>query len=513
MPESRSASKPAPPTVPRRATPLTQKVRQGTQKLTASVTQAMRKGTAKLMAAPDRLELSTLQKLKEGNKIAIASARDSLMQVARKPLSMLSSIGQGIKTLLTEPQKAFAAVAERFKKHPVDGMIAGANLGASYAGLASLALVAAAFVAAPFTAGTSLSLLPAAATLGSVAGVTGLVSLGASFAKNQVDIATADTRQELETEARELGSDYANAGMQLVTYGASKALQKAADAITPKNLTPSSAQRVADTLADKVRQKLARQQADAHGGVKVNDMSLDEIRAEGIRQVEDAMEWAVQGKRDLHVVNLDRGSFDALDEIGDRRLVFHGTREEVGKLIEANGFKPSEIGDYGSGVYLATSAKTGIGYADNVTISRSPTPEAKSVVITAELATGKVMDYLSEKDRFMAWAKERFDPTDLSDPINGLYQKPSVPVNPLVDNSYTRYLPRYAKEMGYDTILIRDAEGLGKDFWVVHDTNRLIIRQAISLDAPTNRELFPSSIDGRIASAIARTQATTDSEP
>ncbi len=496
----------------RRSSPLTQTVKRGTQKLSASVTSAMRKGTAKLAAVPDRLQLSTLQKLKEGNRIALAAAGDNLAKTFSKPLTLLANLGKGIATLIARPGEAFGAVADRFKKDPVDGVIAGANLGASYAGLGSVALVAAAFLAAPFTAGASLGLLPVAATMGSVAGVTGLATLGGSFLKNQVDIATAETRQELEKEARELGEDYANAGVQVVSYGAGKALHKVAEAVKPKNLTPSSVQRVADTLADKVREKLAKQHADAHGGLLVNDMSLDELRDAAVTQVREAMDGTAQGQRDLRVINLDRGSFDALDDLGDRRLVYHGTREEIGALIQQNGFRSSELGDYGSGVYLATSPKTGVGYADNVTISRSPSPKAQPVVITAEVATGKVMDYLSEKDRFMAWAKERFDPTDLSDPVNVPYLKPSVPVNPLVDNTYTRYLPRYAKEMGYDAILVRNAEGLGKDFWVVHDTERLIIRQAIHLDAPTNRELFPSSIDGRVAATITQTHQTTEAE-
>jgi|GEM_PF-4549935 len=496
----------------RRSTPLASTVKRGTQKLSASVTAAMRKGTAKLTALPDRLDLSTFQKLKEGNRLALAAAGDNLAKTFSKPLTLIANLGKGIATLITRPDEAFGTVADRFKKDPLDGAIAGANLGASYAGLGSLALVITAFVAAPFTAGASLGLLPVAATMGSVAGVTGLATLGASFLKNQVDVATADTRQELEKEARELGQDYANAGVQVVSYGAGKALHKVAEAVKPKNLTPSSVQRVADTLADKVREKLAKQQADAHGGLLVDDLSLDELRDAAVTQVREAMDGTVQGQRDLRVVNVDRGSFDALDDLGDRRLAFHGTREEIGDLIQENGFRPSEIGDYGSGVYLATSPKTGVGYADNVTISRSPSAKAEPVVITAEVATGKVMDYLSEKDRFMSWAKERFDPTDLGDPVNAPYLKPSVPVNPLVDNTYTRYLPRYAKEMGYDSILVRNAEGLGKDFWVVHDTERLIIRQAIHLDPPKNRELFPSSIDGRVAATIAQNAPESSSE-
>lgn len=483
---------------PRRSSPLAGSVKRGTQKLSASVTAAMRKGTAKLAALPDRLDLTTFQKLKEGNRLALAAAGDNLVKTFSHPLTLIANLARGVGTLITRPGEAFRAVADRFKKDAVDGVISGANLAASYTGLASLALLVGAFVAAPFTAGSSLALLPLAGTLGSVAGVTGLATLGVSIAKNQVDVAGAETRAELEKEAKELGSDYANAGIQVAAFGAGKALHKAVDAVKPKSYTPSSAQRAYDTLADKVRQKLARQQADAHGGTKLNGMSLDEIRAEGIRQVDEAIDWSVQGKREMYVANLDRGSFEGLENVGDRRLAFHGTREEIGELIQQNGFKSSDIGDYGSGVYLSTSAKTGIGYADNVTISRSPNPNAQPVVLTAEVATGNVLDYLAEKDRFLDWAKARFDPTDLTDPINLPYVKPSVPVNPLIDNSYTRYLPRYAKEMGFDSILIRDAEGLAKDYWVVHDTSRLIVRQAISVDAPKNRELLPSTIDGRV---------------
>jgi hypothetical protein len=504
--------RPVPETGAPRPASLATSVKRGTQKLSASVTSAMRKGTATLSALPDRLQLSIPQKLKEGNRLALASAGNSLMNVFKRPLDTLSSMAKGIGELLTRPDKALSAVAARFARDPVDGLIAGANLGASYTGIASLALVAGAFLAAPFTGGASLALLPVAGSLGSAAAVAGLATLGVSFTKNQVDIAGAQTRSELEAEAAELGTDYASAGIQVIGYGAGKALHKVGEAIKPKNLTPSSAQRAYEMLADKVRQKLARQQADAHGGLKINDMSLDEIRAEGIRQVEEAVDWSVQGQRDLHVRNLDLGSLDGLDNVGDRRLVFHGTREEIGALIAENGFKPSEIGDYGSGVYLATSPKTGLGYADNVTISRSVSKTAKPVVVTAEVATGNVMDYLSEKDVFLEWAKARFDPTDLADSVNAPYVKPSVPVNPLVDNSYTRYLPRYAKEMGIDSILIRDAEGLGKDFWVVHDTKRLVIRQAISLDTPTNRELFPSSIDGRIGATVLQTREAVKRE-
>jgi hypothetical protein len=483
--------------------------RRGTRPVSAGVTAAMRKGTARLAAVSDRLQLSTFEKLKEGNRKALAVAANSLSSTVTKPLETLKGIGKGIADLLLRPGKAFASVAERFAKDPVDGVVGAANMGASYAGLASAAMVAVAFLAGPFTGGASLALLPLAGTLGSAAGITGLAALGASFAKNQVDIASAETRQELDKEANELGADYANAGVQVITMAAGKALHKGAEALKPKNINPSSVQRAYDVVADKVREKLAKLQAE-HGGVRTTDMSLAEIRAEGIAQVQEAVDWSVQGKRQLSVIDVDRGSFDMLDHVGERHMTFHGTRQEVRDLIIANGFRPSDIGDFGSGVYLGTSPKTGLVYADDVTFARSTGVNAQPVVFTAEVATGKVLDFLAEKDTFLKWAMEHMDPKDLADPINQLYESPSVPLNPFVDNTYTRFLPRYAKEMGYDSILVRNAEGLGKDFWVVHDPNRVLIRQAISVEAPTNRELFPSTIDGRIVGAV--NQARQESE-
>lgn len=481
----------------------------GTRPVAASLTAAVRRGTARLAAVSDRLQLSTLQKLKEGNRRALSLAADSLAHTFTNPLETLGALGRGIGDLLLRPGKAFESITERFAKDPFDGAVGAANLGASYAGLASAALVAIAFLAGPFTAGASLALLPVAGTLGSVAGMTGLVSLGASFAKNQVDVATSRTRTELEREARELGTDYANAGFQVVSAAAGKALHKGAEAIKPKNINPSSVQRAYDVVADKVREKLARQEV-GHGGVKTTDLDLEGIRAEGIKQVQEAVDWSVQGNRKLSVRDVDRGTFDKLDNARERRLTFHGTREEVSDLIVANGFRSSDIGDFGSGIYLATSPKTGLVYADDVTFARSLGTSKHPVVFTAEVATGKVMDFLDEKDRFLAWAKANVDPTDLADPINQLYVKPSVPLNPLVDNTYTRFLPRYAREMGYDTILVRNAEGLGKDFWVVHDSRRVLIRQAISIDPPTNRELVPSSLDGKVLGAVNQTRRTDE---
>ncbi len=493
-------------TSPRRSA---QTSRRGTRPVAASATAAIRKGTAHLVAASDRLQLSTFEKLKEGNRKALAVAADTLSSTFTKPWETLKGMGRGIADLVTRPDKIIGTIADRFKKDPVDGMVAAANAGASYAGLASVALVAVAFLAGPFTGGASLALLPVAGTLGSAAGVTGLAALGASFAKNQVDLATAQTRTELDKEAQELGADYANAGIQVATMAAGKALHKGAEALKPKNINPSSVQRAYDVVADKVREKLARLEG-GKGGVRTTDMSLDEVHAEGIKQVQDAVDWSVQGQRDLSVLDIDRGSFDALDHIGERRLTFHGTRQEVRDLIVENGFRPSDIGDYGSGIYLGTSPKTGLVYADDVTFARSTGVDARPVVFTAEVATGKVLDFLDDKDNFLKWAMENVDPKDLADPINQLYENPSVPLNPFMDNSYTRFLPRYAKEMGYDSILVRNAEGLGKDFWVVHDPQRVLIRQAISVDAPRNRELFPSPIDGRIAGAVNQTRQDSE---
>lgn len=453
----------------------------------------------------DRLQLSTWEKLKEGNRRALSVATDSLSHTFTHPLDTLKSLAKGIGDLIAHPGKALTSVAVRFEQDPVDGAVAAVNTGAAYIGLASGVLLAAAFLAAPFTAGASLAILPLAGTVGSAAGITGLVSLGVSFAKNQVDVATAKTRTELEREAQELGTDYANAGFQVVSAAAGKALHQAAATVKPKNINPSSVQRAYDMVVDKVKEKLAHQSAGKGGGIRTTDMDLDGVRAEGLKQVQEAVDWSVQGKRQLSVRNVDRGSFDDLANVGDRYLTFHGTREEVKDLVIQNGFRSSDIGDFGSGIYLTTSPKTGLVYADDVTFARSVGTSKHPVVFTAEVATGKVLDFLDEKETFLHWAKAHADPTDLADPVNQLYVKPSVPLNPLVDNTYTRFLPRYAREMGYDSILVRNAEGLGKDFWVIHDPRRVLIRQAISLDPPTNRELFPSTIDGRVVSAINQT--------
>ncbi|HBN09816.1 MAG TPA: hypothetical protein DD435_14585 [Cyanobacteria bacterium UBA8530] len=407
-------------------------------------------------------------------------------------------MASGVAETVLHPERALASVAERYGKSKVDGAIAASNLGASVTGIGAITLTAGAFLAAPFTGGTSLALLPLAGSVGAVAGVIGLGSLGASILKNQSDIAGAKTPGELEKQSQELGNDFASAGMEVVAGVLGKGVEKGLERV-PKNINPSSLQRTADAGADLVKKKLGLYDKSLpHGGTAVGNLSVEQLRKQGLKEVQEALEWSVQGERAIETLNLDRGSFERLENVGDRRLAFHGTRGDVKELVRQNGLKRSEIGDFGSGVYLAASAKTGLVYADDVTISRSLDSSVKPTVYTAEIATGKVMDLLSEKEAFLKWAKARFNPTDLKDPVNKLYANPSVPLNPLIDTSWNRFIPRYMSEMGFDSLLIRDAEGLGKDFWMVRDPGRIILRQEISFDPPSQRALLPETFVGSL---------------
>lgn len=466
--------------------------------------QAVKKGTARLVA--DTLQLSTGEKLKEGNQRAVKQAVQTLENTVTHPFQTLADTAKGIVQTIVHPEQALKQVQTRFEGDPVDGLIASTNLGAAWAGLGAIALTAGALLAAPFTGGASLGLLPVAGTIGSVAGAAGLGTMGASFLKNQHDIATATTKEELSKESQELAGDYANAGLTALSAGVGKVAHKTWQEVKPKNLNPASAQRNAVRVEAKIREKTGIPEARSNGGTIVDDLSLEGFRKQALGEVSDALEQSAQGKRSLEVTDLDRGSFEGIDDLGERRIAFHGTREEVKGLIRENGFKNSSIGDYGSGIYLGSSADVGVNYADDVVLGRADAA-SRPLVYTAEIAPGKVMDYFVEKDDFLAWAKERFDPTDLSDPVNQLYVKPEVPVSPWIDNTWTRYLPRYAKEKGFDSILVRDIDGPGRDYWVLHDPKRVIVRQEIAFDAPQNRELFPSSIPV-VATADALDEAT-----
>ncbi len=480
----------------------------GTGSARQSAAIAIKRGTAKLMGVigsvvpSDRLELSTSRKLEEGNKRAIGYAAASLKELAVHPIEALKGAVKGFSDLIIHPSEAISGVNDRFRKSTVDGLIASTNLGAAWAGIGALVLTAGALLGAPFTAGGSLALLPIAGTIGSVAGAAGAGALGASILKNEADIMGAQTKAELERESQELGADFANAGFEAISYGAGKAVQKAWKENKPKNLNPATAQRNAVRVESVIKEKLGLpNQGRPSGGTDVTALSLDQVREQAKKEVTEALDKTPQGKRILTSKNIDRGSFEGLENLGERRLAYHGTRGEVEGLIRQNGFKNSEIGDFGSGIYLGSSAEVAVSYADDVAIGRGLSG-ANPAVFTAEIASGNVMDYLKEKDAFLDWAKQRFSPDDLSNPVNQLYANPSVPVSPWIDNTWTRYLPDYAKEIGYDSILIRDMDGPGNDYWVLHDPKRVIVRQAITFDFPTNRELFPSSIDGKVAGAI-----------
>ncbi len=109
-----------------------------------------------------------------------------------------------------------------------------------------------------------------------------------------------------------------------------------------------------------------------------------------------------------------------------------------------------------------------------------------------------VLDYLAERKAFLKWAKSNFDPTDLSDPVNRLYSSSKTSVSPLVDVRWTRYINRYMAEKGYDSVLIRNRDALGADYWMVPDPARIRLLQEIRFPQPTNRTALANGILGRL---------------
>lgn len=213
-------------------------IQRGTRKLAQAV-QAVKQGTAQLLM-PDALNLSTAQKLSEGNKRAVHYAADSLLATLSHPWETLKNTMKAIADVVVYPEKAFAQVASAFKKNPVEGAIAGGNLFATYGGLAAVALSLGALVAAPFTGGGSLALLSVATTVGSAAGVSCLGAMGVSFFKNQVDVANAKTMSELEEESRQLGDDYTNVAITAMSAGVDKGIEKGLKMMKPNALSEAA---------------------------------------------------------------------------------------------------------------------------------------------------------------------------------------------------------------------------------------------------------------------------------
>lgn len=453
----------------------------------------------------DALTLSTGQKLVAGNRLALKAAGSTLLGFVTHPLQTLKSMASGAFDVIANPRRLQASMKAAFEKSPVDGAIQGVMLGASITGVAALLAMGVAYGAAFFTGGASLAILPAAGVAASWAGTLGVVAMGASFVKNQVDVATAKTQSGLEQQSQELGQDMASLGLAGTTAAVSHGLGAAVRKVKPKNVNPSAAQRAAYRVKNQVKDKVvhpAPAVPAANRGIKIDGKTRDHFRQRATQEVSDALKESVQGARPLKVDDLDMGGFEGVARLGEHRMVFHGTRSEISPLIRQNGLKVSDIGDYGSGLYFGGSAKIGVNYADDVTIGRSASATNRPAVYVAELAPGKVLDYVSQKDAFLQWAKARFDPTDLSDPLNKLYHNPSVPVSKMVDNTWTRYLPQYCKEMGYDSILIRDWDGPGLDYWVVHDPKRVVLRQEIVVDAPENKFLVPPGFNGLVGATL-----------
>lgn len=453
----------------------------------------------------DELQLSTGAKLIEGNKRALKVAGESLLSIVAHPLQTLKSMASGAVDMVANPKRFVMSVQEAAQKSPVDGAIQGLMVGSSLVGVAALLTMGVAYGAALFTGGASLAILPAAGMAATWSGFLGVGAMGASFVKNQVDVATAKTKAELERESQELGQDFSSLGLVGTTTAVAHGVGALARKYKPKNVNPSAAQRAAYRVQHQLKDKVDGfnpQQPAANRGIKIDGKGRDQFRTRAAQEIKEALADSVQGPRPVTVNDLDMGSFEGVQRLGEHRMVFHGTRSEISPLIRENGLKVSHIGDYGSGLYFGGSAKIGVNYADDVTIGRSVSASNRPVVYVAEVAPGKVLDYVSQKDAFLKWAKARFDPTDLSDPLNKLYHDPSVPVSKMVDNTWTRYLPQYCQEMGYDSILIRDWDGPGLDYWVVHDPKRVVLRQEILVGSPENKFLVPPGFDGHISATL-----------
>lgn len=247
-------------------------IQRGTRKLAQAV-QAVKQGTAQLLM-PDALNLTTAQKLGEGNKRALNYAVDTLTATISHPWETLKNTFKAIKDVVVYPEKALEQVVSAFKKNPVEGLVAGGNLFATYGGLAAVALSLGALIAAPFTGGGSLALLSVATTIGSAAGASCLGAMGVSFFKNQVDVANAKTVSELEKESRELGDDYTNVAITAMSAGVDKGIEKGLKMVKPNSVAEAALR--------------------AREATKAKNLPIDEICQEALQEAQGSIFQSLQ---------------------------------------------------------------------------------------------------------------------------------------------------------------------------------------------------------------------------
>lgn len=414
-------------------------------------------------AQGDRLQLSTGQKLVKGNRAALGVAGGIIKGLVTNP----GAIFKGLGDMVAHPGRTLSHVAKRFGEDKLDGLLQGALAGSAYAGIAAMGLAGVGLLGAMFTGGASLALLPLAGTIGSLAGTVGVGAMGASLVKNQVDVATAATQGELDHQSAQLGEDFANLGLTAATLGATKGAGAAFRKVMPRKMNLTKLHHDSFNTTNKIKDALLRQDpALPEGGLHIEGMDLGTFRNVAKAQVEEALAKIPQGHRPFEVLDVDFGSFEGLANVGERRMVFHGTTGEARAAIRAEGLRPSEVGNYGKGVYMGSSADIGALYADDAAYVAASAE--RPGVFAAEIAPGRVFDFRKQLAEFKDWNKQ-----------------------------HGRGLQEFCREKGYDSVFVRAIEGRGHDYWVVHDPKRVILRNEFVFDPAPNQRLIPKGVDTR----------------
>ncbi len=449
--------------------------------------------------AADRLTLSG--RLAAGNKLALRHAGGQVRAFAAHPLRALGAAAGAIAGSMLHPVQAAGTVAAAFTRDPVDGLIQGAHLGSLWLAVGSVGVLGTSFALAPFTAGASLAWLPLAGSLGAAAAAGGAGALGVSLAKNEVDIARARTAADLDEQARELGNDVLNAGLLAAAGGAGKAFRSAyTGSRFARKVNPASLKRVSGRanagLWAQVSRRLGIRPAAAGPAPVLKSQAA--MKARAAFEVQRYLDGNPLGRRTVRdVADLSGPAKSAAKAPGNLRLAYHGTQEKFAAGIRKGGLKPSDIGDYGSGIYLGNKPEVAINYADDAYIAH-PGP-GDGIVYSVEFAPGRVLDFLAKKKAFEAWAKARFNPADASDAVNRLYTGSRTSVSPIVDVRWTRYINRYMAEKGYDSALIRNRDALRADYWMVPDPARVRLLQEFRFAQPTNRSALANGFLGAFA--------------
>lgn len=259
--------------------------------------------------APDQLsDMSAWQKLKVGNTHAIGSIAHEGKVLLQNPLSAGANMAQGMVVntweTLSNPQKSFASVANTYQQDKTEGVIQGVKVAGSV--VASAALVVGIGLAVGQTGvkigsirtGQQLQAASlanqtelfsplikqahrwaqAGQTLGHIGQVTGrigkaasLTVLGAtslSLLKNEVDLARANTAEDMAREVKQITQDAGSLAQSAVTYAANKILTRLAEETKKlytenrnyRSITPE-AQALMDQFIDEQSQVIAQRVA------------------------------------------------------------------------------------------------------------------------------------------------------------------------------------------------------------------------------------------------------------